>query len=237
MHFRECGARRWQDWPTALHDPDGPAVAAFAREHAEEVAFHVFAQWLARKGLAEIQRGARAAGMAIGLVADLAVGVHTGGADVWSMGDAFLQGVTIGAPPDPLGPLGQNWMLTSFSPRGLARSGYQPWIATIRAALSTAGPCGSTTPSAFPASGSSPMACRRRRAPIFDTFQDLIRLLALEAHLADAVLVAEDLGTMPEGSAPPLITRACWACGYCGLSVLRTKASSGRPTTTRRLSP
>ncbi|MFS0850738.1 4-alpha-glucanotransferase [Novosphingobium panipatense] len=216
VHFRECGARRWQDWPTALHDPDGPAVAAFAREHAEEVAFHVFAQWLARKGLAEIQRGARAAGMAIGLVADLAVGVHTGGADVWSMGDAFLQGVTIGAPPDPLGPLGQNWMLTSFSPHGLARSGYQPWIATIRAALSTAGALRIdhafglsrlwVIPDGMPSTEGAYL-----RYP----FQDLIRLLALEAHLADAVLVAEDLGTMPEGFGPAIDN-----AGLLGMRVL-----------------
>ena len=51
----------------------------------------------------------------------------------------LLDGLTIGAPPDPLGPLGQNWMLTGFSPRGLAESGYAPWIATLRAALSRAG--------------------------------------------------------------------------------------------------
>ncbi|HUD30627.1 MAG TPA: 4-alpha-glucanotransferase, partial [Novosphingobium sp.] len=123
VHFRASGAAGWRAWPEAYRDPDGEAVAAFAREHEEEVEFHLFTQWLARESLGAVQTRAKAAGMAVGLLADLAVGVHTGGADAWSMGDALLQGLTIGAPPDPLGPLGQNWMLTGFSPRGLARSG------------------------------------------------------------------------------------------------------------------
>jgi 4-alpha-glucanotransferase len=154
--------------------------------------------------------------MAVGLLADLAVGVHTGGADAWSMGDTLLQGLTIGAPPDPLGPLGQNWMLTGFSPRGLARSGYAPWIATIRAALSTAGALRIdhafglarlwVVPEGQPSSAG---------AYLHYPFADLIRLVALEAHLAGALIVAEDLGTMPHGFGPAITER-----GMLGMRVL-----------------
>lgn len=216
VHFRSKGAHGWQAWPAAYHDPEGEAVAAFARDNAEEVAFHLFTQWLARESLAAVQSRAREAGMALGLLADLAVGVHTGGADAWSMGDALLQGLTIGAPPDPLGPLGQNWMLTGFSPRGLARSGYAPWIETIRAALATSG--GLRIDHAFGLArlwvvpeGQPSSAGAYLTYP----FDDLVRLVALEAHRACALIVAEDLGTMPHGFGPA-ITRA----GMLGMRVL-----------------
>jgi 4-alpha-glucanotransferase len=216
VHLREQGAKGWQNWPREFHDPKGEAVAAFARDNAAEVEFHLFAQWLAHKSLREVQRRARDAGMAVGLLADLAVGVHTGGADAWAMGGTLLQGLTIGAPPDPLGPLGQNWMLTGFSPRGLARSGYAPWIATIRAALSTAGALRIdhafglarlwVVPEGQPSSAG---------AYLHYPFADLIRLVALEAHLAGALIVAEDLGTMPHGFGPAITAR-----GMLGMRVL-----------------
>ncbi|MFC0204973.1 4-alpha-glucanotransferase [Novosphingobium soli] len=216
VRFRAGGARGWQDWPAAYHDPDGPAVAAFAREQAAEVEFHLFTQWLARESLAATQARARAAGMAVGLLADLAVGVHTGGADSWVHRREMLQGLTIGAPPDPLGPLGQNWMLTGFSPRGLARSGYAPWIATIRAALSSAGALridhafGLARLWVVPEGASS-----REGAYLRYPFEDLLRLVALEAHRADALVVMEDLGTMPQGFGPAITAR-----GMLGMRVL-----------------
>lgn len=200
VHFRAGGADGWREWPEAYRDPESSAVSAFASDHAGEIEFHLFAQWLARESLSKVQAHAKSAGMAIGLLADLAVGVHRGGADSWAMRDAMLQGLTIGAPPDPLGPLGQNWMLTGFSPQGLRRSGYAPWIATIRAALSVAG--GLRIDHAFglarlwvvPDGEDS-----RAGAYLAYPFADLIRLVALEAHRARALIVAEDLGTMPWG--------------------------------------
>lgn len=200
VHFRAQGADGWRQWPEAYRDPESPAVAAFAAGNAGEVEFHLFTQWLARESLAKVQAHARQAGMAIGLLADLAVGVHLGGADSWSMRGAMLQGLTIGAPPDPLGPLGQNWMLTGFSPQGLKRSGYAPWIETIRAALGVAG--GLRIDHAFGLArlwvvpeGEESSAGAYLTYP----FEDLVRLVALEAHRAKALIVAEDLGTAPFG--------------------------------------
>lgn len=216
VKYRPLGASGWHDWPEQFHDPDAPAVAAFAREHAEEVEFHLFTQWLARESLAKVQAEAQAAGMAVGLLADLAVGVHTGGADSWSMRANMLEGLTIGAPPDPLGPQGQNWMLTGFSPQGLKRSGYAPWIETIRAALQTAG--GLRIDHAF---GLARLWVVPQGQPssagayLSYPFEDLIRLVALEAHRAGALIVAEDLGTMPHGFAEAITAR-----GMLGMRVL-----------------
>jgi 4-alpha-glucanotransferase len=83
-HFRPQGAHGWRGWPAAYHDPAGAAATRFAAEHADEVAFHLFVQWLARQGLAAAQAAAKEAGMAIGLIGDLAVGVDPSGSDAWS---------------------------------------------------------------------------------------------------------------------------------------------------------
>lgn len=199
-HFRPRGAKGWRDWPAAMHNCSSAATAQFASDHADEIEFHLFAQWLAREGLHEAQRQACAAGMAIGLIADLAVGVHASGSDTWAMPDAMLQKLTIGAPPDPLGPLGQNWSITGFSPAGLADNGYQSWIAMLRSALRSAGGLridhgfGLARLWVIPEGGQSSQGAYLRYP-----FLDLVRLLTLEAHRAGALIIAEDLGTSPTG--------------------------------------
>ena len=199
-YFRPGGAKGWHDWPADYRNPDNPTVQEFSKEHAEEVEFGLFVQWLARESLASVQAGARENGMAIGLIADLAVGVHTGGSDAWSMQGHMLEGLTIGAPPDPLGPHGQNWALTTFSPRGLRETGYAPWIETLRSALNRSG--GLRIDHAF---GLERLWVVPAHRPSSDgaylsyPFKDLLRLTALEAHRAGALIIAEDLGTMPWG--------------------------------------
>jgi 4-alpha-glucanotransferase len=216
-HFRAAtGAHGWRDWPAAFHDPAGEAATRFAAEQPDEIAFHLFVQWLARQGLETAQATARAAGMGIGLIADLAVGVDPAGSDAWSLRHAMLDGLTIGAPPDPLGPLGQNWSITSFSPQGLQETGYAPWITMIRSALSAGG--GLRIDHAFglarlwviPDGGAT-----RDGAYLSYPFGDLIRLATLEAHRADALVIAEDLGT-----APPGFTHAVTARRMLGMRVL-----------------
>jgi 4-alpha-glucanotransferase len=206
--FRPQGAYGWRDWPQEFRDPASPAVAAFAREAADEVDFHLFAQWLADRGLEAAHHASKEAGMALGLISDLAVGVAPNGADSWSFGRHMLSGLGVGAPPDPLGPEGQNWCLTTFSPRGLAATGYAPWIAMIRSALVHAG--GVRIDHAFglarlwvvPDGGQA-----KHGAYLTYPFDDLLRLLALESHRERAFVVAEDLGTAPHGFHQAIIER------------------------------
>jgi 4-alpha-glucanotransferase len=215
-HFRPQGAHGWRDWPAAFHDPQGPAAAAFAADHPEEIAFHLFLQWLAREGLNAVQTAARSAGMAVGLIGDLAVGVDPSGSDAWSLRDAMLDRLTIGAPPDPLGPLGQNWSITSFSPEGLRAAAYEPWIAMIRSAMTGCG--GLRIDHAF---GLARLwvipegAATGDGAYLSYPFEDLIRLATLEAHRAQALVIAEDLGTAPYD-----FTQAVTARQMLGMRVL-----------------
>jgi len=215
-HFRPTGAHGWRAWPAAFHDPQGAAAARFAAENPDEIAFHLFVQWLARTGLEAAQTAARDAGMGIGLIGDLAVGVDPAGSDAWSLRRAMLDGLTIGAPPDPLGPLGQNWSITNFSPDGLRQTAYEPWIAMIRSALGASG--GLRIDHAFglarlwviPQGGATPDG-----AYLSYPFDDLIRLVTLEAHRAAALVIAEDLGTAPHG-----FTEAVTARQMLGMRVL-----------------
>jgi 4-alpha-glucanotransferase len=199
----------WRRWPLEYRAPDGRAAAQFAVEHGDELKFHLYAQWLADRSLALVQDEARSAGMALGLIADLAVGIDPAGSDAWSMQEAMLHGLTIGAPPDPLGPEGQNWQLTGFSPRGLRQTGFAPWIATLRASLCHAG--GLRIDHAFGLARLwvvPPGAGAGDGAYLTYPFADLLRIVALESHRAGAVIVGEDLGTRPPGFVEPVAQKA-----------------------------
>lgn len=198
--FVRDGARGWRDWPAAFHDPAGRAVTTFAGEHADEVDFHLFLQWLAQSGLARAQQTAKQGGMALGLIADLAVGLDPGGSQTWSQRDTLPGGLAIGAPPDPLGPDGQNWGITGFSPHALRRTGFAGFIATVCATLAHAG--GVRIDHAL---GLRRLWVVPEGAPAVDGAYlgmpeaDMLRLLALESWRAQAVVIGEDLGTVPRG--------------------------------------
>ena len=190
----------WRNWPDAYRDPHGAAVTAFADAHRDDIAFHAFLQWQAARQLAAAQEAARDAGMAIGIVADLAVGADGGGSQAWSRQTDMLIGLSIGAPPDLLNALGQSWGLAAFSPRAMRASGFRPWIDMLRAAFAHAGGIridhvlGLTRMWLVP-DGEHAVDGAYLRYP----FDDLLRLVALESWRHRAIVIGEDLGTVPEG--------------------------------------
>jgi len=195
-----ASASDWRQWPLDLRDPASPAVAVFAASHEADVRFHAFLQWLADRSLAIAQRRALAAGMRIGLIADLAVGMDPTGSHAWSRQDDILGKLAIGAPPDLFNPRGQNWGLTGFSPRALINGGFAAFLATVRAVLRRAGgiridhAMGLTRLWLIP-EGSDPADGAYLTYPL----TDLLRLLALESKRHSAIVVGEDLGTLPDG--------------------------------------
>ncbi len=215
-HFFDTGAGGWQGWPKEYHDADGPAVRRFAEEHSEEVEFYLFAQWLAKASLDAAQQAATDGGMAIGLISDLAVGMDSGGSHAWSRPNDLLTGLSIGAPPDLLGPQGQDWGITSFAPQALRRTDFSGFIGTIRAALDHAGGIridhilGLRRLWVIPHGSPS-----RDGAYLTYPLDDMLRILAIESERAQAIVVGEDLGTVPEGLRPKLAAR-----GVYGMNVL-----------------
>ncbi|MBR7742986.1 4-alpha-glucanotransferase [Phycicoccus sp. BSK3Z-2] len=204
------------DWPAELQDPDGDGVAAFVEKHADRVDLHRWMQWLLEEQLATAQREATTAGMSLGVVHDLAVGVHPVGADAWGLGDALARGVTVGAPPDPFNQLGQNWSQPPWRPDRLAEQGYAPFRDMIRTVLRDSGgirvdhilglfrlwwiPLG-----ASPADGTY----------VYLDHEALIGILVLEAQRAGAVVIGEDLGVVAPNVREVLVER-----GLLGTSIL-----------------
>jgi 4-alpha-glucanotransferase len=190
----------WRDWPEEFRTPDSPAAARFFRENAREVAFHAFCQWLADASLGAAQRAAREAGMPIGLIADLAVGTDGGGSHAWSRQAEILPDLSVGAPPDIFSPLGQDWGLTAFSPLAMRAAGFGAFRELLTANLRHAGglrvdhAMGLQRLWVVPA-GAGAAEGVYLRYPV----DDLLRLLALESHRHRAVVIGEDLGTLPEG--------------------------------------
>ncbi|MCW2947421.1 MAG: 4-alpha-glucanotransferase, partial [Actinoallomurus sp.] len=99
----------WRSWPAGLRDPGSAAVAAERERRAGRVGFHSWLQWLLDEQLGAVQGAARDAGMPIGVIHDLAVGVDPGGADAWAYQDLFAPGMSVGAPPDEFNQRGQDW--------------------------------------------------------------------------------------------------------------------------------
>lgn len=207
--FAANGAAGWQDWPAEYHDPAGDAVAAFAAQNGEEVGFYLFLQWLAEESLEAAQKAATDGGMALGLVADLAVGMDGGGSHAWSRPDDLLTGLSIGAPPDLLGPDGQDWGITGFSPRALRRTGFEPFIATLRAALDHAGGIRIDHALGLRRLWVVPHGASAKHGAYLSMPQDdMLRVLSIESQRAKAVVIGEDLGTVPEGFRPAMEARA-----------------------------
>ncbi|MGW7076345.1 4-alpha-glucanotransferase [Streptomyces sp. NPDC054866] len=218
----------WHAWPAPLRDPASPEVARARRELMDRVDFHCRLAWLTDAQLAAAQRSARDAGMDIGLVHDLAVGVHPAGADAWAQRRHFAAGMSTGAPPDAFNARGQDWGLPPWRPDRLAESGYGPYRALLRALLRHAGAIRIDHVMGLFRLWWVPEG----RAPTEGTYVQydadaMLAVLALEAHRAGALVIGEDLGTVEPGVREALQRR-----GVLGTSVLwfeRDWAGTGRP--------
>jgi len=187
----------WSQWPESLQDPRSPAVAATATELADRVDFFCWLQWVVDDQLAAAHGRALAAGMSLGIVHDLAVGVHRDGADTWALQDVMARGVTVGAPPDAFNQQGQDWSQPPWRPDRLAEVAYAPYRDMLRTVLRHAG--GVRVDHVlglfrlwWVPEGRSPLEGTYVR---FD-HDALVGILALEAQRAGALVVGEDLGTV-----------------------------------------
>ena len=198
--FADASAWNWHDWPEPWRNPASPDVKDFAESHESEVLFHCFLQWIADRAFAAAQREARQAGMRLGLIADLAVGISNAGSQAWTNQNDILIDLEIGAPPDAYNAKGQNWGLTTFSPRALSADGFAPFIATLQACLRYAGGLRIDHAMGLRRLWVVPRgADANEGAYLAYPADDLQRLTALESHRHRAIVIGEDLGTVPAG--------------------------------------
>lgn len=207
---------KWRVWPKELQHPGDPAVARWRAEHPHEVQFHLWMQWLLDEQLAAAQDSAERAGMRIGIIHDLAVGVTFDGADAWALQDVLAQGVSVGAPPDMYNQKGQNWAQPPWRPVALAEAGFAPFRDLLRTTLRHAG--GLRIDHIL---GLFRMWWIPDGMEAFDgtyvTFDHdaLVGILVLEAHRADSIVIGEDLGTVE-----PWVQEFLQGRGILGTSIL-----------------
>ncbi len=199
-HFARDGGRirGWRTWEADFRDADSPGVAAWAAKFRRRVDYFKYLQWLAEEQLSAAAEEARA--LTIGLYLDVAVGVDVSSADVWSDPGAYVLDATVGAPPDPLGPYGQNWGLPPPAPDAMLRDEGAAFAELLAANMRCAGalrldhamallrlfwiPLGKT-----PADG------------IYVTYplDALLAIARAQSALARCAIVGEDLGNVPDG--------------------------------------
>tara|TARA_R110000765_G_scaffold145872_1_gene248162 strand:- start:1950 stop:4115 length:2166 start_codon:yes stop_codon:yes gene_type:complete len=201
-HFRKIDENTygWPDWPVAFQAPDSDEVKAFQQTHSNRINYFCFVQWLAHRQLKSIAVQAKKSGMPIGLYLDLAVGCDGSGVDVWSDKDVYVAGAAVGAPPDAMNTIGQDWGLTPINPVALQKQGYQPLVKALRSNMQYAG--------ALRIDHILGLMRQYWVAPgmsadegVYITFPlaDILRIIALESRRNNCVVIGEDLGTVPDG--------------------------------------
>ena len=205
-----------ESWPEIYADAHSPAIRSFLIEYSMDVQFHMWLQWLVDQQMAYAQGIAKSSGMAIGIIHDLAVGVHPEGADAWSLKHVLAQGMGVGAPPDMYNQLGQNWHQPPWQPEALAEAAYLPYRDMLRTVMRNAGGLRIDhvlglfrlwwVPSGMPADKGTFVTLDH---------EAMIGILLLEARRAGVLVIGEDLGTVE-----PWVQEVLRERGILGTSIL-----------------
>ena len=229
-HFAALGlARDWRTWPQEFRERSPAALRAFREQHPRELCFHTFLQFELDRQLEQIQARARGAGMRIGLYQDLAVGSLASSFDAWRFPDLFVLDASIGAPPDAYAPQGQDWCMPPLHPHALASGRLEYVQQLLRNNLRHAGALRIDhvmglfrqywIPRGLPGSEGAYVRFPAR---------ELLELVAAESRAAGALVIGEDLGTVPR-ALPLQLARA----GLLSSRVLffeRERSGSFRPS-------
>jgi 4-alpha-glucanotransferase len=203
----------WWEWPEEWREPDAAKCAELrVGPDRSEVEFVEYVQWVADRQLGACKKLAENLGMQVGLYLDVAVGVQSDGFDAWNEQVAISRHLAVGAPPDPLNTLGQNWGLAGFNAAGLEMKSFAPFREMLRASMRHAGAIRLDhvlglkrlylVPHGFPA---------RQGAYVQMPLEALFAATALESTAQHCVVIGEDLGTVPEGFREQMADWGIWS--------------------------
>lgn len=206
--------KSWHEWPEAMKN----GVLPPGCYDPETYRYHAYVQWAAHNQLEALSTHAR--GRDCGLYLDLPVGVHGDGFDTWAHRDAFVPGLSTGAPPDALFAGGQNWAFPPPHPQRQRQDHYRYLISVLQNHMRYAGVLRIdhvmglhrlfVIPSHAPASDGMYL-----RYPA----DELVALLSLESHRSGVVLIGENLGTVPDE-----VTHGMQTHGISGMHVVQYQA-------------
>lgn len=189
----------WPVFPKGLQEYDLPQVAKFKKANAQRIKFYLFLQWQAAIQLENAHKLAEQRQMCIGIYRDLAVGVSEGSAEIWGNKSLYATDASVGAPPDILGPLGQDWGLPPMDPKQLYRQQYQPIIDLFRSNMQSCGALRIDHVMALLRLWWVPKGNNAKKGSyVYYPVDDLLGILALESQRNQVLVIGEDLGTVPE---------------------------------------
>ena len=200
-YFRQTapGTWLWTQWPKAYQSPDSPACQEFQRTNEKNILFYCWIQWQLDRQLREIQDYALESGMSIGIYHDLALATDRFGCDLWANQSHFVKGCRVGAPPDDFSPEGQDWAFPPVNGKQHLLDGYQLFIASIRHNATHGGALRLDhvmrvfrlfwIPDGFHA---------KEGTYVYERWQDLLGIMALESHRLKVRMIGEDLGTITD---------------------------------------
>jgi 4-alpha-glucanotransferase len=198
FHDKHQGMWTWRQWPKGYRNPLSRDVREFRQNHQESILFYKYLQWQLEEQLEEAQDFAKSLGASIGLYHDLALGIDPGGADYWAYQHFFVEGVTVGAPPDDFALQGQDWGFHPPHGENYRNDGYSLFSKEISRNCQPGGALRIDHVMRFfrlfwiiagePA---------KNGTYVEYNYHDLLKILALESERAKTLIIGEDLGTVP----------------------------------------
>ncbi len=173
----------------------------------------------------------RARGRGVRLFLDLPLGVHPSGYDTWREREIFVQGISVGAPPDSVFTSGQNWGFPPMHPEWLRRAAYRPVLAFLRHHMQHAGALRIDHVMGLHRLYWIPHE-RPSSEGVFVRYrsEELYAILSLESHRHGCVIVGENLGTVPA-----YVNAAMRRHGICGMHVAEYELASPRGRSPRNV--
>lgn len=182
----------WPAWPERMRD----GVIREGEYDPEVERYHLFVQWLVHRQLKGLS--AKDKQRNPGLYLDFPLGVHGAGYDVWRERSVFALNASTGAPPDNLFTGGQDWGFPPFHPERLREQGYRYYIDCLRHHLRHAGILRLDHVMGLHHLFWIPAGLRAHEG-VYVRYhaKEFYAILALESNRHRAIIVGEDLGTVP----------------------------------------
>ena len=191
----------WWEWPPEWRQPDATKCAELRNgPDKREVEFVEFVQWTADSQLHAAKELAGQLGMRVGLYLDVAVGVQSNGFDAWNEQTAISRHLAVGAPPDVLNTVGQDWGLAGFNAGGLEAQSFVPFADMLAASMRHAGAIRIDHVLGLKRLYLVPRGFKPDNgAYVQMPFEALLGAVARESAAHKCIVIGEDLGTVPEG--------------------------------------